>query len=134
MEDNLLNKDLMLLNEALKILTNSYAPYSGIHVAAALLTEKGNVYHGVNIENSSYGLTICAERSAVAAMVVAGERKPIAIAIVTDYNRPIPPCGACRQVLAEFNHETRIIMHSIRSGEIRIVNLKDLFPMPFKID
>jgi len=134
MEENLLNKDLMLLNEALKILTNSYAPYSGIHVAAALLTEKGNIYHGVNVENSSYSLTICAERSAVAAMVVAGERKPIAIAIVTDYNKPIPPCGACRQVLAEFNHEIRIIMHSIRSGETKIVNLKDLFHIPFKID
>ncbi len=129
-----MNKDLMLLNEALKILTNSYAPYSGIHVAAALLTEKGNIYHGVNVENSSYSLTICAERSAVAAMVVAGERKPIAIAIVTDYNRPIPPCGACRQVLAEFNHEIRVIMHSTRSGETKIVNLKDLFPIPFKID
>lgn len=133
-EKNLLNTDLKLIYEAMNVLSNSYAPYSGVHVAAALLTDKGNIYHGVNVENSSYGLTICAERNALAAMVVAGERKPVAIAVVTDYNKPIPPCGACRQVLAEFNQELRIIMHSIKSGETRIFNLKDIFPIPFKID
>ncbi len=122
-----------LVSEAIKVLKNSYAPYSNIHVAAAILTDKNNIYLGVNVENSSYGLTICAERSAVSAMVTAGEYNPVAIAIVTDYEKPIPPCGACRQVLAEFNPGIEIILHSTRSNETIITSLEKLFPNPFKI-
>ena len=122
-----------LVSEAKKVLGNSYAPYSGIHVAAAILTDKGSIYHGVNVENASYGLTICAERTAIFNMVTHGERKPVAVAIVTDYEKPIPPCGACRQVIAEFNPEATIIMHSTRTRETIVASLKELFPNPFSL-
>ena len=122
-----------LIKRAEKVLQNSYAPYSGIHVASAILTESGNVYVGVNVENSSYGLTICAERSAIAAMITGGDRKPVAVAIVTDHDKPIPPCGACRQVIAEFNPNAIIIMHSVKTGETIITSLDKLFPQPFKL-
>ncbi len=120
-----------LIQEAKKHLPYSYAPYSNIHVAAAVLTDQGSIYYGVNVENSSYGLTICAERSAIASMVSNGERKPIAIAIVTDLDHPIPPCGACRQVLAEFNPDITIVMHSVKSGETSVVKLSEIFKNPF---
>ncbi|MCY0868274.1 MAG: cytidine deaminase [Desulfurococcus sp.] len=123
----------MLIEKAREVLGNSYAPYSNIHVAAAVLTSKGNVYTGVNVENSSYGLTICAERSAIAAMVSAGERKPVAVAVVTDMEEPIPPCGACRQVISEFNADALIIMHSVKSGKTIVMSLRELFPSPFKL-
>ncbi len=122
-----------LIKEAERVLYNSYAPYSGIHVAAAILTDQGSIYTGVNVENSSYGLTICAERSAISAMITAGERKPLVVAIVTDYEKPIPPCGACRQVIAEFNPEAVIVMHSVKTGETIISRLDELFPSPFKL-
>ncbi len=120
-----------LIGEARRILGNSYAPYSGIHVAAAVLTDKGNIYVGVNVENSSYGLTMCAERAAIYSMVAAGERRPVAVAIVTDHKDPIPPCGACRQVIAEFNPDALIIMHSVVSGVTVVRRLSELFPEPF---
>ncbi|ADI31863.1 cytidine deaminase [Staphylothermus hellenicus] len=123
-----------LIEKAKSVLKNSYAPYSGIHVAAAILTRNGNVFLGVNVENASYGLTICAERSAISAMITAGEREPVAVAIVTDLDKPIPPCGACRQVIAEFNPETTIIMHSVKTGKTIIRNLKELFPNPFSLE
>jgi len=123
-----------LINEAVKVLGNSYAPYSNIHVAAAVLTDKGNIYRGVNVENASYGLTICAERSAISAMVTSGERNPLAVAIVTDMDKPIPPCGACRQVIAEFNPRALIIMHSVKTGETIVKSLEELFPQPFSIE
>lgn len=123
-----------LIEKAKSVLKNSYAPYSGVHVAAAVLTRNNSVFLGVNVENASYGLTICAERSAISAMVTAGEREPIAVAIVTDLDNPIPPCGACRQVIAEFNPESTIIMHSVKTGETIIKSLKELFPNPFSLD
>jgi cytidine deaminase len=125
--------DEKLVRMATEILGNSYAPYSGIHVASAILAEDGRIYRGVNVENVSIGLTICAERSAITAMITAGARKPLKVAIVTDYDHPIPPCGACRQVIAEFNPEAEIIMHSVKSGETLKASLSELFPSPFKL-
>jgi len=122
-----------LIEKAAQALPNSYSPYSNVHVASAVYTDKGNVYVGVNVENSSYGLTICAERSAIAAMVSAGERKPLYVAVVTDLEEPIPPCGACRQVIAEFNPKAVIIMHSAKTGKTIVKNLRELFPQPFKL-
>ena len=122
-----------LIDKAITVLSNSYAPYSNIHVAAALETANGKVYLGVNVENSSYGLTICAERSAVCNAVTYGEKEFKRIAIVTDMDEPIPPCGACCQVLAEFNPDIEIIMYSIKSRKIVVARLSDIFIKPFKL-
>lgn len=122
-----------LIDEAVKVLPNSYAPYSGVHVAAAILTDTGRIYVGVNVENSSYGLTICAERSAVSAMITSGDKRPVAVAIVTDLDDPIPPCGACRQVIAEFNPYALIIMYSVKSKKRVVARLDELYPNPFKL-
>jgi cytidine deaminase len=92
-----------LFDEARQIAMSAYAPYSKFRVGAALLCEDGTVVKGVNVENRSYGLTICAERNAVTAAVTMGKRRFIALAISTpDSAEPVGPCGACRQVLGEF--------------------------------
>lgn len=122
-----------LVEEAQRVLRNSYAPYSGVHVASAVLSESGKVHLGVNVENSSYGLTMCAERVAIFALITGGDRKPIAIAVVTNAEEPIYPCGACRQVIAEFNPETTLILYSTKSGKHVITNLREIFPHPFKL-
>lgn len=125
--------DEALISIAVNALKNSYAPYSRIHVAASILGSNGKVYTGVNVENASYGLTICAERSAIVQMVGDGERKPVKIAVVTDLENPIPPCGACRQFIAEFNPDVEIILHSASSGKTVKTRLSELFPNPFKL-
>jgi cytidine deaminase len=91
-----------LLAEARAARDAAYAPYSHFSVGAALRTRSGRIFRGCNVENLSFGLTICAERNAVFAAVAAGERDFDAIAIVADSKSPVSPCGACRQVLAEF--------------------------------
>lgn len=122
-----------LIDSAVKVLKNSYAPYSGIHVAAAVLADSGRIYTGVNVENASYGLTICAERSAIASMVTGGDKRPVAVAIVSDTDEPIPPCGACRQVISEFNPEATVIMYSVKTGGRIVTNLGEIFKNPFKL-
>lgn len=122
-----------LIDIASKIIENSYSPYSGIRVAAVVKTKKGNTYPGVNIENSSYGLTICAERVAVFNAITHGDREIEWVIIVTDLENPIPPCGACRQVIAEFNPDAKIIMYSMKSKKMKISTLRELLPMSFKL-
>ena len=108
----------------------AYAPYSKFAVGAALLAASGEVYAGCNVENVSFGLTICAERSAVIAAIQAGCRKFSGIAIVADTETPVVPCGACRQVLAEF-HPSLPIRTVGRGGVSNSWVLSDLLPSPF---
>ena len=90
--------------------SRAHAPYSRYRVGAALLTRAGRVYAGCNVENASFGATLCAERSAVAAMVSAGDSDPIACVVTTGGPRPGSPCGICRQVLSEFARDIEVVM------------------------
>ncbi len=119
-----------LVAEARAVLGNAHAPYSRFPVGAALLGESGRVYHGVNVENASLGLSVCAERTAVFAAVTAGERRFAAIAVVTDTARPTPPCGACRQILREFVADLPIYLAG-RSGAVESRTLAELLPHAF---
>ena len=105
----------------------AYAPYSHFKVGAALLTASGRVFTGCNIENISYGLTICAERVAVFKAIEAGERNFQAIAIVADTDEPISPCGACRQVMAEFAPDL-LVSSQGREGRVFEGCLSELLP------
>jgi cytidine deaminase len=110
--------------------THAYAPYSGFAVGAALLARDGTIWAGANVENSSYGLTICAERSAVVSAVAAGRRHFKALALVAGRGEPASPCGACRQVLHEFAPALPIRMVSA-DGHVRDVTLAELLPFGF---
>jgi len=118
-----------LLDAAQKARKNAYAPYSGMSVGAAILTEKG-IFPGTNVENASYGLSICAERTAVFTAVTAGARQFMAIAIAGGNPEPLPPCGACRQVLAEFNPKMTCLLIGA-SGKTARFNLDELLAHPF---
>ncbi|MEB3851308.1 MAG: cytidine deaminase [Desulfurococcales archaeon] len=124
-----------LLEAARRVIGNAYAPYSGFRVAAAVRGGSGRVYIGVNVENASYGLTICAERAAVAAAVAAGERSIGEVLILSEAEEPIPPCGACRQVLAEFaGPETPVYSVSLATGKSAVWTLGELLPFAFKLN
>ena len=101
----------------------AYAPYSGFAVGAALLTADGRVFIGCNVENLSYGLTMCAELVAVATAVAAGARDFVAVAVVADTELPISPCGACRQVLAEFGVPRVILASRLERLEFSLAEL-----------
>jgi cytidine deaminase len=91
-----------LITAAWAVRERAYAPYSKFHVGAAILTTTGEIYTGCNVENLSYGLTNCAERVALGSMIAAGQREIAQVVVVADTDQPISPCGACRQVMAEF--------------------------------
>ena len=121
-------KDLMEL--AKKARENAYIPYSKFAVGAALLASSGKVYTGANIENASYGLTLCAERTAIVKAVSEGEREFSCIAIVADTLEPVLPCGACLQVMAEFHIDKLILGNLITTREVK---LSELLPHNFTL-
>ena len=113
----------------MKSLKKAYNPYSKLSVGCALKTSSGKIYDGVNIENSVYGLTMCAERVAVFKAVSDGHADIEEIAVVASTSKPIYPCGACRQVLLEFNPRTKI-----RLSDEKIISLLEILPFPFSKD
>ncbi len=122
-----------LLDKAREIIVNAYAPYSGFKVASAVRAGSGKVYMGVNVENSSYGLTICAERVAVFNAVASGEREIREVLVAVESDEPVPPCGACLQVLSEFSTpETTVYMVSLSTGKVVKARLGELLPRAFK--
>ncbi len=134
MELNSLQRD-KLIREALEAQANAYCPYSNFPVGAALLTSDGEVFRGCNVENGSYGLTICAERNAIAAAVAAGKLSIVAIVVVTDAPQVARPCGACRQVICEFSTTDRptLIISISKSGEAVEETINDLLPSQFNL-
>lgn len=106
MEDEIVRA---LIESARAARDRAYAPYSGFHVGAAVLSGSGRIHVGCNVENASYGATICAERAAIASMVAAGETKLVAVAVFVDDEDPAMPCGICRQVIAELGPRAEIV-------------------------
>jgi cytidine deaminase len=119
-----------LLQRAREVREHAHAPYSGFRVGAAVRAASGRVYVGCNVENASYGATVCAERSAVFAMVAAGETALVEVAIFTHGDAPAMPCGMCRQVLSEFG--TDVVVRSATPGESTESTLTELLPHPFR--
>jgi cytidine deaminase len=124
-----------LVAAAVDAQSNAYCPYSNFPVGAAVLANDGHLFKGCNVENASYGLTTCAERNAIAAAVAAGYLNIVAIAVVTDAPTIARPCGACRQVIAEFSseeHSTTVISIS-SNGEAVVETINDLLPGRFNL-
>ncbi len=128
--DSLPAEDRQLLESARAILPRAHCPYSRFRVGAALRAASGEVFSGVNLESASFGLTICAERSALAVAVAAGVREVVAVAVATEGPGPVTPCGACRQFLAEFGKDMRVI--SAGAGDrVMVHSMGELLPHPF---
>jgi cytidine deaminase len=123
-----------LLKAAQQIKEKAYAPYSHFHVGAALLTPSGKIYTGCNVENTSYGLTICAERNAIFQMVNDGEHEISELLVIGDTDQFLPPCGACRQVIAEFAAKDTIIYMCNRNGQFKQSTVSEIMPFSFSLD
>ena len=121
--------DNELIARAAEFRRHAYAPYSSFAVGAALLARSGRVYGGVNVENASYPVGICAERAAIAAAVTAGEREFEALAVIADSPAPCAPCGMCRQMLMEFPIERIILANT--AGDLRVLEPEELLPLAF---
>ncbi|TWH48819.1 cytidine deaminase [Sporomusa sp. KB1] len=118
-----------LVKAAISAREQAYVPYSGFKVGAAVQGKSGRIYSGCNIENASYGLSNCAERTAIFKAISEGEQELIAIAVVADTPGPVSPCGACRQVMAEFG--IRNILLTNLNGKQRTVTIEELLPFSF---
>ncbi len=121
-----------LLEAALRVRENAFAPFSNFKVGAALEDYSGNVYTGCNVENSTYGLTICAERVAIFKAISEGARGFRRIAVAADTESLTPPCGACRQILWEFCGDVEVVLINLQ-GKSESFQMKDLFPRPFDV-
>lgn len=118
-----------LIKGAIQARLNAYAPYSKFQVGAALLAKSGKIYYGCNVENAAYGLCNCAERTAIFKAVSEGETEFAALAVVADTPGPVAPCGACRQVIAEF--KIPVIVMANLQGDSKQVTLDELLPFAF---
>ncbi|WP_100406760.1 cytidine deaminase [Bacillus solitudinis] len=123
--------DQLLIDAAKSARDQAYAPYSKFKVGAALLMSDGTVYKGANIENASYGLTNCAERTALFKAYSEGNRNVSMLAVVADTERPVPPCGACRQVLVELCKPSTIVLLTNLKGDVSKVTVAELLPGAF---
>jgi cytidine deaminase len=119
-----------LIDKAIAARENAHAPFSGFRVGAALEDANGHVFTGCNVENATYGLTVCAERVAVFKAISEGARKFKRLAVAADTNDLTPPCGACRQILWEFCGDIELTLANLH-GKTETVRLKELFPRPF---
>ncbi|WP_087971497.1 cytidine deaminase [Oceanobacillus rekensis] len=128
-----MNSD-QLIEEAINIMDNAYAPYSKFKVGAALLTKSGKVYTGCNIENAAYPVSCCAERVAIFKAISEGETKFQELAVAADSSRPVPPCGSCRQVMSEFFSKTMYIHLTNLNKETKSFTMEELLPFSFDID
>jgi len=124
------NEYQALITAAKSARENAHAAYSNFRVGAALRATSGRIFGGCNVENATYGLTICAERVAIFKAISEGERGFDAIAVVADTDSLTPPCGACRQLLWEFCGDVPVILANLR-GRVEIVPMRELFPKPF---
>jgi cytidine deaminase len=122
-----------LLSAARSARKKAYAPYSGFRVGAAVLGSDGRIFSGCNVENASFGLTCCAERNAIFAMVAAGVREIREVLVIGDTEEFLPPCGACRQVIAEFAAPTVVVHLGNRAGACRDVPVSELIPFIFRL-
>ena len=118
-----------LIDAAKKARKNAYAPYSKFKVGAAVLGKSGKIFSACKVENASYGLTVCAERNAATQAVADGERTIVAVAVVAESPIPVPPCGACRQFLAEFGPGMDVLVPA--RGSVRLFKLSSLLPESF---
>jgi len=109
---------------------NAHAAYSNFRVGAALRATSGRIFGGCNVENATYGLTVCAERVAIFKAISEGERGFDAIAVVTDTDSLTPPCGACRQLIWEFCGDVPVVLANLK-GKVEVIQMKQLFPKPF---
>jgi len=119
-----------LVKEAEKVRKKAYTPYSKFKVGAAVLSDDGKIFTGCNIENSSFGLAVCAERVAVFKAISEGSTKFEAIAVIGDTVKPCSPCGSCRQVISEFGEDIPLIMANLK-GDVKIKKIKELLPEAF---
>ena len=122
--------DEQLIAAALQVRENASAAFSNFKVGAALLGQDARVHTGCNVENATYGLTVCAERVAIFKAISEGARKFVKIAVVADTDQLTPPCGACRQIIWEFCGDTEVILSNLH-GKTETFRMRDLFPRAF---
>jgi cytidine deaminase len=128
--EELLSDYEALITAATQSRENAHAAYSNFRVGAGLRATSGRIFGGCNVENATYGLTICAERVAIFKAISEGERGFDAIAVVTDADSLTPPCGACRQLIWEFCGDVPVILANLK-GKVEVIPMNELFPKPF---